>query len=711
VPKAEPAIDLATLGPEAESWCETTDITPGDPAARTALTGGWSAPSHAVEGYLWGAGGGSELTFRRVDGRPFRIRMRGWAHPRLPEGQDVDLSLNGVALGRIRLGAAPQNIDVEVPPDRARPGLNRLVFDYPVVVPTGKYGRLLGPAWSGFRFVGGRATGSPSPPRTGEAIELPGGCGIDLFVTAAGGARLVLSGVEELGGAQLATDIECEGEPATFGAPGNWRRERPMRAAEGPLAPCRVTLRSVPAASSASAGEVTVGTAGLIRGATVATDEVRPAVPVGGKDPWAARPSFVLYLVDALRADQLGPYGGPSGLTPNVERFSTEAVLFERARAQSSWTRPAVASVFTGLTPIRHGATDVDRRLPEEVSTLAELLRQGGYRTGYVTANGNTTAAFGFDQGFDFFRWLHGESEMQKARWPEIHAAAREFFDGTPPAKPYFLVLHTVETHAPYLPSPVHRARWAQDADARLGERPTLVGLPGRGPGEEIERQVRQLYAAEVADADEGFGEILAELERRGRRAETSVLFLSDHGEELFDHGGVEHGKTLYEEQLEIPLIWSLPGIPGGRRLSAPIDQIDLAPTLLQLAGLAIPPAMQGRSFAAALQGGEPPAEVSSPAWLDRLNFHLEAIAVDGFKLIRELAPRAVSPVAGESLFDLAADPREGRPLGEARRLRQDWMRAKLRGWRARSGGALDSAPAVIDDQLQRDLRALGYLQ
>ena len=721
-PPSGTELDLFAHLPAAESWCETAEIDLGTATPDPALLGGWGAPSRAVSDYLWGAGERSELIFRRADARGFRIRLRGWAHPRLPEGQDVDLALNGVALARIRLGSAPETVEVEVPEGRARPGRNALVLAYPVVVPTGRYGRPLGPAWDGLRFDSARAGSAPRPQTAAVApIELPEGCGIDFLLEPPVGAQLVASGIEERGGARLEADVECEGAPASFGGLVPARGGRRVLALSGgvpAVVPCRVTLRAVPGASPGAPGTVRIGAAALQVEpvpATASAAPVRPRPTTRALAPAMlsapARPSFVIYLVDALRADRLGVYGGPPGLTPALDRFAGRAVRFEQARAQSSWTRPAVASLFTGLTPLRHGATDVESRLPDEVSTVAERLRARGYRTGYITANGNTTAAFGFDQGFDFFRWLYGRNEGEKVRWPQVHATAREFFARLPPSMPFFLVLHTVETHAPYLPSPRHRARWAAGADPRLGERPTLVELPGRAPGEEIVRQVRRLYDAEVADADEGFADLLGELERCGRSADTSVLLLSDHGEELFDHGQVEHGRTLYEEQLRVPMLWSLPGDSSGRRVAPAIDQIDVAPTLLELAGLPAAADLPGRSFAAALRGGEPPPARPSGAWLDRLHFHQEAVAGGGFKLIRNLVPTAVTAVADEELFGLDDDPDEQRPLGEEKALRREALRAQLRSWRLQSGAALDGGAAEIDDRLRRELQALGYIQ
>jgi arylsulfatase A-like enzyme len=729
-----PVTDLVAMLPDAEVWCETAEIDLGTSRPEPALLGGWGAPSWEAAGYLWGAGERSELEFRRADASAFRLRMRGWAHPRLPEGQDVDIAVNGVALPRIRLGSAPQSVEVEVPEGQAWPGRNRLALTYPVVVPTGRHGRLFGPAWDGLRFGNPRAAATPLPAASPTgALELSAGCGVDFLLELPGVARLHLAGVEERSGARLEADVACEDSPVRYGGLGRSRRgerELMLREAGGAAVPCRVTLRAVsdkPPSSSpfaAGLGGVRIATAGF----SIEPPTTAAALPAGAATTSASPsapsspPSFVIYLVDALRADRLGSYGGPPGLTPALDRFATEAVQFAQARAQSSWTRPAVASLFTGLTPLRHGATGFDSRLPEEVSTLAERLRERGYRTGYITANSNTTEAFGFGQGFDTFRWLHGGGEHSKARWREVHAAAREFFDDLSPETPYLLVLHTVETHAPYHPSPMHRGRWAPSADPRLGDRKTLAGLPSREPGEEVMRQVGELYNAEVADADEGFADLVAELERRGRRGDTSILFLSDHGEELFDHGNVEHGRTLYEEQLRVPMLWSLPRHPGaagtagvagrrGRQVTVAIDQIDVLPTLLEIAGAPLAADLPGRSFAAALRGGDPPAPRSSAAWLDRLSFRQEAVVSGDHKLIRNLRASTATAIATDELFELGADPGELEPLGEERELRRALLAVELRRWRALAGAPLAAETAAIDDRLRRELQALGYLQ
>jgi arylsulfatase A-like enzyme len=707
-PPEESGVDLLALLPEAERWTETAEIDLAN-SPEPALLGGWSAPSRDASDYLWSAGGESELEFRRADGRAFELHLRGWAHPRLPGGQSITVAVNGTPFGEVRLAPEPSAVTVAIPERGAYPGLNRLTLSGPDVVQTGTFRRPLGAAFDRVRFDAAPAPDTTQTAGDGAALHLAAGAGVDFFVEMRPGATLRLDGARAANGAGLGVDLECDGRPPRFGLV-----ERAPRRSETvalpvdaePPALCRLTLRATPSEARGRSGSVTIASVRLLPAAPPATPEPDAPSTAGGPPP-----SFLIYLVDALRADRVGGYGAGHTLTPGVDRFAASATLFANARAQTSWTRPAVATLFSGLTPLRHGAVSVEDRLPEEIATLAERLRQRGFRTAYFTANGNTAETFGFAQGFDTFHWL-GTTDAVEDKVPTsaIHAQARGFLDTVDVGTPFLLVLHTVETHAPYRPAPPHRERWAPAADPAVGERGILVYLAsGEGRPDQI-RDVEALYEATVAEADEGFSTFLAELERRGRSDSTSVLFLSDHGEELFDHGGVEHGRTLFEEQLRIPFVWSVPGAPGGRRIDVPVDQVDVLPTVLELASLPADPALPGRSFAGALRGGAPPPAASSAAWLDRLNFHAESIVAGRYKLIRDRSPRSRFSVADELLFDLAADPAEAAPIGPGSGLRIRALRAGLRGWSARSGPALTAPPAVLDARLREELEALGYL-
>jgi arylsulfatase A-like enzyme len=374
-----------------------------------------------------------------------------------------------------------------------------------------------------------------------------------------------------------------------------------------------------------------------------------------------------------------------------------------------------VATVLTGLDPVRHGASRFLSRLADASQTLGERLHAAGYWTGLATANPNVAEEFGFDQGFDAFECVacRGSEGDDGEITTAVHRAALAGLDRAPRDRPFFLFVHTVEPHAPYRPTEPFRARFAAGADPALGERRVLATLATgrleRTP--ERERAVTDLYDAEVALADAGFGAFLEELARRGRLDSTAVLFLSDHGEELFEHGNVEHGRTLYEEQLRVPMIWRLPrGAHGGRRVAVPVDQLDVVPTVLALAGVAADPALPGLSLAPLLAGGEPPAERPSLAWLDRHSFSLESVAYRRAKLVRDLTPAAVTVPFTEEIFDLAADPGERRDLAGGRPVLRGFLAAELAAFRSRWGAPLPTGDAVADEALQKQLRALGYL-
>jgi arylsulfatase len=299
----------------------------------------------------------------------------------------------------------------------------------------------------------------------------------------------------------------------------------------------------------------------------------------------ASRPAparnLIVYLVDTVRADHLGCYGYRLPTSPALDAFALEAVLFENAYAQSSWTKPAVASIFTGLRPWRHGANQRRQRLADEAVTLAEILAAAGYRTAGFITNPNVGGAFGFRQGFERY---HAEREEQSGE--SVRRAAFDWLEARgEDARPFFLYLHTVEPHSPYRDALDRAGEFgARLADPQIGLRRHLRAL-GDGSlraAPETVSELVALYDAEVAAADTSFGALLDELGRRGLADETIIVFVSDHGEEFADHGGFEHSRTLYEEVLRVPLIVRAPGF-APRRVAASAQHVDLLPTLLDL--------------------------------------------------------------------------------------------------------------------------------
>lgn len=302
----------------------------------------------------------------------------------------------------------------------------------------------------------------------------------------------------------------------------------------------------------------------------------QPAAPAG--------PNLLLFVVDTLRADALGCYGHPSAETPHADRVAREGILFEHAFSTSSWTRPAMASLLTGLLPARHRVESRRASLPPEVRTLPEWLAAAGYDSALVTANPQIGSFFGFARGFDTTLELYGRRRAGPVRGTELVARGDEVAKraGTwleTARRPFALVVLSVDPHAPYAPPPPFRLE------------------PGATP--------RERYQAEVRAADAAFGAILARLEDRSELSNTLVVFTADHGEEFGEYGRTGHGASLVDEGIHIPLILRLPGPgrPQGIRIAEPVQLVDILPTLLEAAGVDEEIAVDGESLLAPKRG------------------------------------------------------------------------------------------------------------
>ncbi|MYC09996.1 MAG: sulfatase, partial [Holophagales bacterium] len=327
------------------------------------------------------------------------------------------------------------------------------------------------------------------------------------------------------------------------------------------------------------------------------------------------RPNIVLYVVDTVRADRLGAYGYEKPTSPRLDAFAAGAVLFENAYAQSSWTRPAVASLFTGLLPPAHRTVGRRSVLPEDAVTLAEILAANGYEGMGLVRNPNVSRAFGFAQGFTRFRSEDRERDETMLDRVRLWLDERQHADG-----PFFLFLHAIDPHGPYDPAPEFEEMFeAGGAPAQYRTVRYLLRLnrgevePEPGTAEALSR----LYDAEVAQNDDAFGELLDELLVRGLDEDTAVIYVSDHGEEFAEHGRWEHGLSLYEEVLRVPLVMRLPGVPP-RRVAEPAQHVDVLPTLLGYVGIEAPPTdgrdlLAARRRRAAPQGGDTPHPGGGP--------------------------------------------------------------------------------------------------
>jgi arylsulfatase A-like enzyme len=412
------------------------------------------------------------------------------------------------------------------------------------------------------------------------------------------------------------------------------------------------------------------------------------------------RPDVVLVSVDTLRADRLGCYGNPRPVSPAIDRFRSGAVLFETALAHASSTLSSHASMLTSLPPTAHGASfALRRRLPDEAVTLAEVLRDAGYRTIALTASGQLAPVFGLGQGFEVYR-ARVEKHEAGAFWPRVGAGLSYLAEPDP--RPLFLFLHTYETHHPYTPERALLDELDPGYAGGLGHRVPVELLRQVNAGQVVldaadRRRVERAYEAEIRSVDRAFGRLVEGLAAAGRLDDAVVVLTSDHGEEFGEHGSLGwHSHTLYEELLRVPLVVRLPrGEGAGRTVSSPVRLIDLAPTLLDAAGVPAPPQFAGRSLLP-LARGATPRELPAVASLDAEHAASHAIRWQRWKLY------------DGRLFDLARDPGEttDRATAEAaRRAELERLLAAVLADRAAGGPA-----AELDEAAVQELRALGYL-
>ena len=424
----------------------------------------------------------------------------------------------------------------------------------------------------------------------------------------------------------------------------------------------------------------------------------------GSRAAKRTRPHVILYVVDTLRSDRLGVYGHHASVSPEIDRFAAESVTFEAAVAQAPWTLPAMASIFTGLDPRTHRTNTKESRLPAELMTMAELLAEAGYATGAIVANGFVSEAFGFDRGFEEFQFF----PSLETRAEQLLGAASEWLDSVGSRRPIFLFVHSIDPHDSYDPPASFRPSvLAGFEEPGVGTREAMKRLKEsrEDPAPGLIETLMSLYDGEVAYADWAFGRFLDDLRRRGLYQESLIVFVSDHGEEFFDHGGWLHGHSLHAELVNVPLIVRFPdGLEAGSRIAAPVQQIDLLPTLAEYLDLGVLEALQGRSLLRHVERELPRGSEQAFSYLDNRWISL----VRGrFKLI---ARPAGGGLRGVALFDRIEDSGEKRDLSAERPVLAGFMGSKVIEQLLERRREVTSARAEIDPEMAEHLRALGYL-
>lgn len=715
-------LDLVERFPLAELDAEAGRIDLGSPDARRMLGRGWSVDEAREDGlsYVWGIGLESQIHFFLAEPRSIPLRFR--AAPHEPPGaghQTLRLRLNGRRVSEIPLVPGWSQYRLQVPDHFVRAGENVLSFGYEFARAPADYGsshdsRALAVAWDWVALGDepGRGVSLPAVDAKARRLEIPAGSRVcydahlperaELRASQAGGGVGLHLHVIGLQGREL-LDRALSASRLREGVAISGERSEPVKICLQP----------------ASSGPGSEGRLSLTR------PVLRGSRPEGASTGTGARPNIVVYLVDTLRPDHLTVYGYGRPTSPALEDFSRDALVFDDALAHTSWTRPATASVFTGLPARQHGVNGRTSVLPRQAVTLAERLRGAGYRTAAFVQNAHITRDFGFDQGFSRFADITNlggrapdsgaapREEPSASEADVLHASALSWLEERNPTEPFFLYVHSLDPHTPYspLPSMLERIAGDQSAPSELRDPDTIRELQAEetSVSDETRADLLRLYDAEVATNDFYFGLLIDALRSAGVYEEALVVFLSDHGEGFFEHSLFGHGRTLYGEVLRIPLLVKLPASSGiaPRRVAAPVEQIDVAPTLLDFVGLSAL-GMDGRSLLPLSEQGGEASTGRRYAYLHYGTPEMDSVVEGRWKLIRTGLEGPGPP--DSELYDLETDPGEQRDLAEARPEIRQRLTRLLRA-RARRPAALDPVQTRLDPTLEERLRALGYAE
>ena len=444
-------------------------------------------------------------------------------------------------------------------------------------------------------------------------------------------------------------------------------------------------------------------------------------------------PPILLLSIDTLRKDSLSFYNPSADPTPNLDALARDSVVFNNAMSAASWTLPSVTSFMTGLAAREHGRSTKDWRLPENLPRLAQSLSAAGYRTAAAVDNGWLRPAAGFADGFHSYAHLPRFAESVGSRAEHnlgldstqtLTWLAREWISGHQD-EPFFFWLHYLDPHGPYAPPrdlrppgpPPPGLGWSFGNLAHHRHFRALREAPGyRPPPAEEIAWYRGLYDAEVRHVDREVGKLMGTLRDAGLYDRMLIVFLSDHGEEFWEHEDWGHGRSTFDETVSVPLAVKLPRAVEGQRVEAPVSTRRVHHTILDFAGLQADPCAQDASLARVWNRVADSAEVADELGVlvssrKHEDGQEDALVFAGRKVVRN------ADTGDIHFFDRLLDRREQNPLNpseedqaalqerfELYRQRADYRRRCL-------GIGQNESSGEFDQRAVDKLRDLGYIQ
>ena len=414
--------------------------------------------------------------------------------------------------------------------------------------------------------------------------------------------------------------------------------------------------------------------------------------------PAVARPNIILITLDTTRADRMGFLGSKRGLTPNLDAMAQQGVVFTRAYSHVPITTASHTTILTGTYPQFNRVNDFGVPLSAKLPFLPDLLRAQGYHTGAFVGSlildPLDGTAPGFDRGFEvydagFHLRRHGadryKSVERRAGDVVNHALA---WLSQLPNGPFFLWVHLYDAHDPYDPPSPFKERFAA-----------------------------QPYDGEIAYADSAVGKLLDEIRKHGLYDETLIAVMADHGESLGAHGENTHGIFLYDETLHVPLVFKLPAShSAGWRIDTRARLVDVAPTILQEAGVAVPKEMQGESLSALMMMKAKPVAGSAPAGpaTEDRSAYAETDyphRAFGWSSLRSMRTGKYLYIRApeRELYNQADDPEAAHNLAHGSKAVADTVGSQLDDFRAKTGQTLVDLAKPDAEQMQK-LQALGYV-